>query len=164
MKAITLATLVLGLSSSAYAKSIMITEPESPVEVVEPAKSYTFKVDFRPSDGPKHLISVAPGQNGTYNAVDVLTTSGFGGPVTTTSKILGERLVCKETVIDMVLTNLTCSKDKRPLDGQLTEVIFDLDDSGKYTAYQHISYADLFTGEVIDEVTKITYGLTLSSN
>lgn len=122
-----------------------------------------FVSDQRPVDGPLVEIILEKNIQGTYNAVSQTTSSGFGAPVEVNTEILATNLECGNAFADEIgtLTDVICSHDARPFDGNLVKIIFSIDENGKYSARQVVTTAG-FGSAPETTVTDLASDLELS--
>jgi len=125
-------------------------------EVDPPSAELLFSRDDRPADGELREIRIVPDDGATFAAT--LHTAIFnqmnGGEVERTEE-LASGLTC--TITD---TLVTCSRDDRPVDGQLKELVVARNSEGLFDATLRTAFFDRVNGGEVDETAEIGAGLT----
>jgi len=128
--------------------------------------SYVFSVDRRFVDGNFEEISIVRSNDGRYEAKLKVITAGFGAPAQTTVDILGTDLTCSaysDPMLGKAFLSLTCSVDKRYVDGALVELKLTRSDAnGVYDATLHTVSGGM-VGAPVDVTTEIATGLQLKT-
>jgi hypothetical protein len=120
--------------------------------------SLLFSRDDRPADGELREIKIVPQDGSTFDAT--LHTARFdhlaGHEVESTAE-LAAGLTC--TITDAVVT---CSRDDRPADGLLEELVVSRNAEGTFDATLRTASFDQINGTEVDETKEIGSGLTRS--
>lgn len=139
--------------------------PVSKAPVWGTAQEVKFARDLRLVDGNLVEITLTKSFRNRYDAFKHVVTSGMDGQIGDTTDTLAQGLTCENGFADEVgtLTSVRCWKDMRPADGALEEVVFVMDDEGKYSATLLVTLAR-FSGDQVDQprVTELGKGLILS--
>jgi hypothetical protein len=118
--------------------------------------SLTFERDLRPVDGAKTTIVLTKDERGTY---DIKKTSEIvdrnSGENVVSEQSLGSRMSCTQG-----LTDITCSRDMRPVDGALVTINF-FNNGGEYDVSLTSQIVDRQTGEDKSDRKDIASGLRL---
>jgi hypothetical protein len=128
------------------------------------AELVTFSHDARPADGNLVEIILKRTADGRFDATKHVVTAGFGGPVQNTTEELASGLTCQYSRTGTVGTyrSSRCSRDMRPLDGPLVELLFAVGAEGKYAARLVITPSGFGTGDTTPRVTELGAGFEMS--
>jgi hypothetical protein len=126
---------------------------------LEPSRaSLLFSRDDRPADGELREIKIVPQDGSTFDAT--LHTAHFdriAGQEVESTEELAAGLTC--TITDAVVT---CSRDDRPADGLLKELVVSRNAEGTFDATLRTASFDQIDGTEVDETKEIGSGLTRS--
>ncbi len=122
----------------------------------QPADTLRFRRDDRPVDGELREITIAPDGESTYTATLHTAHQDRTSPQQIeTTTVLASRLTC--TISDELVS---CSRDDRPVDGVLKELVVAKDAEGTYDATLRTAYFDRRAGVEVDETEDVGSDLT----
>jgi hypothetical protein len=120
-----------------------------------PAPGLLFSRDDRPADGELRELTVTPEDGPTFTAT--LHTAHFdriNGQEIDQTEQLASGLTCSITD-----AKVTCSRDDRPADGELKELVVSRNEEGTFDATLRTAFFDPVNGKETDETADIGAGL-----
>lgn len=158
MKKILFVSLLAGLTACAKSQD---SQSSAALPLHSIGSGLLFSQDARPADGNLTELSISRNSAGSYDAKLRVLTSGFGSPITDTSEDLGQGLRCFAAKNRQTLVSVTCSRDDRPVDGQLRVLTVSQNGEGGFTARLQLEYYKRLEGRPVFESKEVAFGLAL---
>lgn len=124
-------------------------------------KVYSFSKNLMPADGALTVVELKENNVGNFNATLSETYIPMMG-----SGVVGD---VKDIAVDLPcdfsfdsagdLEQVICSRDDRPVDGELYELIIKKDLIGRFDVMVHINFYDRLNGKEVDETEVLATGL-----
>ena len=114
-----------------------------------------FSRDDRPVDGELRELKITPEDGSTFTAtLHTAYIDRINGHGIDQTEELGSGLTCSITDAEV-----TCSRDDRPADGQLRELVVSRNEEGTFDATLRTAFFDQINGKGVDETADIGAGL-----
>jgi hypothetical protein len=121
-----------------------------------PAPKLLFSRDDRPVDGELRELRVTPEDGSTFTAtLHTAHTDLINHKEIDQTEQLASGLTC--TITD---AKVTCSRDDRPADGELKELVVSRNKEGTFDATLRTAFFDQINGKEVDQTAEIGAGLT----
>ncbi|MDP8908093.1 MAG: hypothetical protein M3N47_03035 [Chloroflexota bacterium] len=125
-------------------------------EAVSQPRGLVFSRDDRPVDGELRELRIVPEDGPTFAAtLRTAHTDRVNQQEIDRTEELASGLACSITDAEVI-----CSRDDRPVDGQLKELVVSQSADGTFAASLRTAFFDRINGQEVDETESLATGLT----